>query len=119
MVLERLFRNKAKDEPLDIDNPYAYSNAYEDCLSCRILGMNHPKEQLAQKHTADIVVHNTGSTALVSLGGYTYFTGMKNLRLQQKAIEMSKSKYKYGSRQLGILTISATLVGMGLYRTFN
>jgi hypothetical protein len=48
MVLERLFRSKAKDEPLDIDNPYAYSNAYEDCLSCRILGMNHPKEQLAQ-----------------------------------------------------------------------
>jgi hypothetical protein len=68
---------------------------------------------------ADMVVRNTGSTALVSLGGYTYFTGMKNLRLQQKAIEMSKSKYKYGSRQLGILTISATLVGMGLYRTFN
>jgi len=97
MVLERLFRTKAKDEPLEIDNPYAYSNAYEDCLSCRVLG----------------------STALVSLGGYTYFTGMKNLRLQQKAIEMSKSKYKYGSRQLGILTISATLVGMGLYRTFN
>jgi hypothetical protein len=62
---------------------------------------------------------HAGSTALVSLGGYTYFTGMKNLRLQRKAIEMSKSRYKYGSRQLGILTISATLVGMGLYRTFN
>lgn len=86
--------------------------------------MSHPRYESPQraactKHTADIVVHNTGSTALVSLGGYTYFTGMKNLRLQQKAIEMSKSKYKYGSRQLGILTISATLVGMGLYRTFN
>jgi hypothetical protein len=48
MVLERLFRNKAKGEPLDIDNPYAYSNAYEDCFSCRILGMNRLKEQLAQ-----------------------------------------------------------------------
>jgi hypothetical protein len=44
MVLERLFWNKAKDEPLEIDNPYAYSNAYEDCLSCRVLGMNHLKE---------------------------------------------------------------------------
>jgi hypothetical protein len=44
MVLERLFRNKAKDEPFEIDNPYAYSNAYEDCLSCRVLGMNRLKE---------------------------------------------------------------------------
>jgi hypothetical protein len=77
-----------------------------------------PQRVARTKHTADMV-RNTGSTALVSLGGYTYFTGMKNLRLQQKAIEMSKSKYKYGSRQLGILMISATLVGMGLYRTFN
>ena len=65
------------------------------------------------------LVHITGSTALVSLGGYTYYSGMKNLRLQRKAIEMNKSKYKYGSRQLGIVTLSATLVGLGLYRTFN
>jgi hypothetical protein len=48
MVLERLFRTKAKDEPLEIDNPYAYSNAYEDCLSCRVLGMNGLKDLLAQ-----------------------------------------------------------------------
>jgi hypothetical protein len=61
----------------------------------------------------------TGSTAFVALGGYTYFAGMKNLRQQRKAIERSKSRYKYGSRQLGILSLSATLVGLGLYRTFN
>lgn len=98
MVLERLFRSKSKEPPLEFDDPHAYgSDGYDDCLSCRVLG----------------------STALVSLGGYTYFTGMKNLKLQRKAIEMSKSKYKHGSRQLGILTLSATLVGMGLYRTFN
>jgi len=98
MVLERLWRSKAKDGPPDFDDPYAYgSDAYDDCLSCRVLG----------------------STALVSLGGYTYFTGMKTLKLQRMAIEMSKSKYKYGSRQLGILTLSATLVSMGVYRTFN
>ena len=57
-----------------------------------------------------------GSTALVSLGGYTYYSGMQQLRVQRKAIEMSKSKYKYGSRQLGILTLSATFVSMGIYR---
>lgn len=60
-----------------------------------------------------------GSTAFVTLGGYTYFAGMKNLRERRKMIELSKSRYKYGSRQLGILSLSATLVGLGLYRTFN
>ena len=39
MVLERLWRNKTKDESSEIDNPYAYSHAYEDCLSCRVLGI--------------------------------------------------------------------------------
>lgn len=29
------------------------------------------------------------------------------------------TKYKMGSRQLGIITISATLVGMGIWRAFN
>jgi len=61
----------------------------------------------------------TGSTALVSLGGYTYYSGMRQLKLQRRAIELSKSKYKYGSRQLGILTLSATLCGMGIYRMLN
>lgn len=99
MVLERLQRFWRRDESaLGFDNPNAYpSGEYEDCLSCRVLG----------------------STALVSLGGYTYFSGMKSLRERRQIIEMSKSKYKYGSRQLGILMLSGTLVGMGLYRTIN
>ena len=44
---------------------------------------------------------------------------MNQLKAQRKAIEMSKSKYKYGSRQLGIVSISATLVGLAWYRMFN
>ena len=109
---------KTQEEPLEIDNPHAYSGDYEDCLSCRVLGTAPGKLWLTMESMFDLAC-NAGSTALVSLGGYTYFTGMKNLRLQRKAIDLSKSKYKYGSRQLGIVTISATLVGMGLYRTFN
>ena len=58
----------------------------------------------------------SGSTAFVLLGGYTYFSGMNHLKAQRTAIMKSKSKYKYGSRQLGILTISATLVGLGIWR---
>jgi hypothetical protein len=64
-------------------------------------------------------MESAGSTALVSLGGYTYYSGMKTLRERRQIIEMSKSKYKYGSRQLGILMLSGTLIGMGLYRTIN
>jgi hypothetical protein len=44
---------------------------------------------------------------------------MANLRKQEKAIMQGPTKYKMGSRQLGIATISATLVGMGLWRAFN
>jgi len=44
---------------------------------------------------------------------------MQQLRAQRTVIELGKSKYKYGSRQLGIISLSATLVGLGIYRMFN
>ena len=44
---------------------------------------------------------------------------MSNLRKQEKAIMQSPTKYKMASRQLGIATISASLIGMGLWRAFN
>ncbi|PYI30713.1 hypothetical protein BP00DRAFT_426274 [Aspergillus indologenus CBS 114.80] len=71
--------------------------SYDDCLSCRI----------------------TGSAAFIGLGVYSYWTGMSNLRKQEKTIMQSATKYKMGSRRLGIATISATLVGMGVWRAFN
>src|SRR5271156_4975014 len=114
MVLSRLFSRRDKEESFEIDNPN--DGGYEDCLSCRVLGTMCSNLNF---QSLWLTLVPQGSTALVSLGGYTYYNGMKNLKLQKKAIEMSKSKYKYGSRQFGILTLSATLVGMGLYRTFN
>ena len=56
---------------------------------------------------------------MTSLGIYTYHSGMKNLEAQRAIIQASKSKYKYGSRQLGIVTISLSLVGAGLWRAIN
>lgn len=94
MVLRELFSPK-KDAFDEFEDPKAFEK--EDCLACRVLG----------------------STALVSLGGYTYYSGMQQLKQQRKAIELSKSKYKYGSRQLGIVSLSATLFGLGIYRMFN
>ncbi|KAH0846004.1 hypothetical protein Z517_11120 [Fonsecaea pedrosoi CBS 271.37] len=85
---------KKEDKFPEFEDPRAFDK--QDCLSCRILG----------------------STAFVALGGYTYFSGMQQLRARQKVIELSKSKYKYGSRQLGIISLSATLMGLGIYRMF-
>ncbi|KAL2814713.1 hypothetical protein BDW59DRAFT_167067 [Aspergillus cavernicola] len=70
---------------------------YDDCLSCKV----------------------TGSAAFIGLGVYSYVTGMSNLRKQEKAIMMSPTKYKMGSRRLGLATISAALVGMGVWRAVN
>ncbi|KAJ6017558.1 hypothetical protein N7451_000937 [Penicillium sp. IBT 35674x] len=70
---------------------------YDDCLSCRV----------------------TGSAAFVGLGIYSYYTGMSNLRKQEKMIMQGPTKYKMGSRQLGIASISATLIGMGIWRALN
>lgn len=111
-------RAKAKDDLFELDDPDAMlkQEAYDDCLSCRVLGKVQLRPQIDLVLTTATI---TGSTAFVALGGYTYFTGMKNLRRQRRLIEASKSRYKYGSRQLGILSLSATLIGLGLYRTFN
>jgi hypothetical protein len=37
MVLSRLFSRRDKEESFEIDNPN--EGGYEDCLSCRVLGM--------------------------------------------------------------------------------
>ncbi|KAF7714988.1 Uncharacterized protein PECH_005369 [Penicillium ucsense] len=70
---------------------------WDDCMSCRV----------------------TGSAAFVGLGVYSYYTGMNNLRKQEKAIMQGSTKYKMGSRRLGIASISASLVGLGIWRAFN
>ncbi|OJJ59462.1 hypothetical protein ASPSYDRAFT_149328, partial [Aspergillus sydowii CBS 593.65] len=60
-----------------------------------------------------------GSAAFIGLGVYSYYTGMSNLRTQEQSIMRSATKYKMGSRRLGIATISAALVGVGVWRAFN
>jgi hypothetical protein len=84
-------------KPEEVEKQMVGQDQYEDCLSCRI----------------------TGSAAFMGLGVYSYYTGMRNLKQQEKAIMRSASKYKMGSRQLGIATLSASLIGVGLYRAFN
>ncbi|KAK2768641.1 hypothetical protein FQN54_000497 [Arachnomyces sp. PD_36] len=91
----------AKEEPWSMDpKPVKHvlsDDTYDDCTACRV----------------------TGSMAMITLGGWSYYSGMYNLRQREKEIMRSASKYKMGSRQLGVITLSATLVGMGLWRAFN
>ena len=44
---------------------------------------------------------------------------MKNLKEQEQRILKSNSPYRMGSRRLGVFSISATLVAMGIWRAFN
>jgi len=70
---------------------------HDDCLACRL----------------------TGAGAFVGLGAYSYFTGQKNLRLQEQAILRSSSRFGMKSRQAGIRTIAASFVIMGFWRLVN
>ncbi|KJF60300.1 uncharacterized protein CIMG_10571 [Coccidioides immitis RS] len=83
--------------PKDIENMVNKDKYEDDCLACRLMG----------------------SAAFAGLGGYSYVTGMRNLRQQEAAILKSGSKYRMGSRRLGVVSISATLVGLGIWRFMN
>jgi hypothetical protein len=87
---------------------------FDDCTACRVTGMLPLKTPGFRSNA-----HCLGSAAFIGLGIYSYRTGMNNLRKQEDAIMRGATKYKMGSRQLGIVTISATLVGMGVWRAFN
>ncbi|PUU83177.1 hypothetical protein B9Z19DRAFT_1073184 [Tuber borchii] len=57
-----------------------------------------------------------GSTAFIGLGIYTFFSGRSQLRAQEAAILKSGTRWGIGARRLGIHGITATLVGLGVYR---
>ncbi|KAL4821752.1 hypothetical protein BDW67DRAFT_179586 [Aspergillus spinulosporus] len=88
--------NAPSAQPSKAKPPVAYDE-FEDCFACRA----------------------TGSAAFIGLGVYSYYTGMANLRKQEKTIMQSPTKYKMGSRRLGIATISAALIGLGVWRAVN
>ncbi|KAJ5569955.1 uncharacterized protein N7459_009385 [Penicillium hispanicum] len=89
--------NRALDIPQKDAKQALADDKWDDCTSCRV----------------------TGSAAFIGLGVYSYYTGMNNLRKQENLIMSSPTKYKMGSRQLGIAAISASLIGAGLWRAFN
>lgn len=91
-------------------------DTYDDCTSCRVTGIDLSQGDLFD---ARVLMQVIGSVAFAGLGVYSYYTGMNNLRKQEQAIMSGATKYKMGSRKLGIATISATLVGMAIWRALN
>lgn len=91
-------------------------DTYDDCTACRVTGTSI---FLGFRLLGLIPSFATGSMAMITLGGWSYYSGMYNLRKKEQEIMRSASKYKMGSRQLGVITLSATLVGMGIWRAFN
>ncbi|KAF2155824.1 hypothetical protein K461DRAFT_81875 [Myriangium duriaei CBS 260.36] len=67
-----------------------------DCLSCRVMG----------------------SAAFIGLGGYSYWSGHRELSRRQNEILRSTSKIGMPARRMGVTFTSAVLVGLGLYRFF-
>jgi hypothetical protein len=55
----------------------------------------------------------------IGLGVYSYISGQSQLRQQQAVIAKSKSVFGMRSRQAGITSIAAALVGLGMYRLVN
>lgn len=93
-------------------------DTYDDCTACRVTGIYIYTPSLSFVNSG-CLTFPSGSAAFAGLGIYSYYTGMNNLRKQEQQIMQGATKYKMGSRRLGITTISAALVGMGIWRALN
>ncbi|KAH9831498.1 hypothetical protein Tdes44962_MAKER08929 [Teratosphaeria destructans] len=80
--------------PAPVKNVIAQQRADYDCTPCRIMG----------------------SLAFTGLGIYTYGSGMRQLRAREMEILRSGTMFGVRVRRGGILALSASLVGLGVYR---
>jgi hypothetical protein len=61
----------------------------------------------------------TGSVAFTGLGLYSLWSGTNQLNEREREIIKSGSRFGMRSRRAGIYVMSATLVGLGVYRLRN
>ncbi|KAL0639331.1 hypothetical protein Q9L58_001557 [Maublancomyces gigas] len=66
----------------------------EDCRSCKVIGTAAP----------------------IGVAAYIFMSGRTQLRKQEEAIMRANTRWGIGARRLGIYGITASLVGMGVYR---
>lgn len=75
----------------------AHHNQYEDCAPCRLMG----------------------ASVFIGLGGYTYYSGRKQLKEREIEIIKRGGRLGMGGRRVAIAGMSAALVGVGLWRLFD
>ncbi|KAF1354839.1 hypothetical protein BDV97DRAFT_366063 [Delphinella strobiligena] len=84
------------EKPEDLNAVLARENAQYDCTSCRVMG----------------------ASAFIGLGAYTYWSGHRQLRLNEQQI-VRAGKVNMAARRMGITGLAITLAGIGAYRAFN
>ncbi|KAK4540398.1 hypothetical protein LTR36_009255 [Oleoguttula mirabilis] len=84
-------------KPADVRTVLAQQEKDFDCTPCRLMG----------------------SAAFTGLGIYSYASGMSQLRQREIEILKSGSRFSLGARKASIYALSASLVGLGVYRLTN
>jgi len=102
------------DTPVPLKKALA-EDTKEDCLPCRAIGISTSLVFFSSFFVSNPIICQ-GSTAFIGLGIYTFFSGRSQLRAQEAAILKSGTRWGIGARRLGIHGITATLVGLGVYR---
>ncbi|KAL7623422.1 hypothetical protein AAE478_007104 [Parahypoxylon ruwenzoriense] len=85
----------ALDKPEDLKDLLKQDRG-EDCMPCKIVG----------------------GGAFLGLAAYSYFSGQRQLEMQQAKILASKSMFGMRSRRFGIAATSLGLAWLGIWRLF-
>ncbi|KAK5131680.1 hypothetical protein LTR08_000734 [Meristemomyces frigidus] len=84
-------------KPADVKTVLAQQDKDFDCTPCRLMG----------------------SAAFTGLGIYSYASGMSQLKKRELEILTSGTRFGLGARRASIYVMSASLVGLGVYRLTN
>lgn len=85
----------------------------EDCRSCKVIGTSYPPPLMLNPTTEEFL---PGTAAPIGVAAYVFMSGRTQLRQQEEAIMRANTRWGIGARRLGIYGITASLVGMGVYR---
>lgn len=93
---------------------YAFVHHHTHMHSIRalcIIFTPHTNRQVAS-------IDDSGASAFVGLGTYTYWSGHRTLNANKSIIDKSRG-VNLAARRLGITGTAAALVGLGIYRLFG
>lgn len=98
--------------------PSVISTLQPPDITYHLAAINPPKH-IGDSDLQMLTPDPAGGAAFIGLGAYTYLSSTRQLEAQRDKILKSGSRFGLKSRRFGVLGLSATLVGMGLYRFVN